>query len=536
MGHPRGRIRAPGLMQAIIASAMLILLTTSARAQGPQFDTGSPPGSAGGASMVGQPLGQANFPEFETPSITPFSGRPGPGGSHAPISNLTPPGAPVFRQTGAQVAVTSLQPMQTTQYGDLDLPPEMETYGPKDGMTLDTAIDLLLRQSLDVEAARLEIPMAQADVLTANLRANPIFYADTQLIPYGHFSFLRPGGPAQSDININYPLDITFKRAARTRSQKEAKKVTEAQLQDFVRTTIDNLYTAYEDDVSAGLTVKFSEVFSLGIRKLHARTQELYDRGQVKESDLLAVKTKLYQADLGLLEAKQAKIKANRALAILLNLPLNDTDYIERLDVFDPFARRQQLPMPREELIKKALAARPDLAATRLGLSRARADLRLAQANGYPDVYLLYQPYTFQNNTYLGVQSAYSWTLGVTATMPLYNRNQGNVTRAKININQSGIQLASAERGVIRDVMDAAQELEQSLVAVLRFKSEIIPAATKVRDAALRRMTGGEIGMPDFLDAQQDFNDMVRQYRDAMLRHRRAILDLNTAVGERVLP
>jgi cobalt-zinc-cadmium efflux system outer membrane protein len=28
----------------------------------------------------------------------------------------------------------------------------------------------------------------------------------------------------------------------------------------------------------------------------------------------------------------------------------------------------------------------------------------------------------------------------------------------------------------------------------------------------------------------------VRQYRDAMIRHRRAILDLNTAVGERVLP
>ena len=47
MGHPRGRIRAPGLMQAIIASAMLILLTTSARAQGPQFDTGSPPDVAG---------------------------------------------------------------------------------------------------------------------------------------------------------------------------------------------------------------------------------------------------------------------------------------------------------------------------------------------------------------------------------------------------------------------------------------------------------------------------------------------------------
>ena len=81
-------------------------------------------------------------------------------------------------------------------------------------MTIDAAIELLMKQNLDLDAFRLEIPMAEADILTANLRANPIFYADTQLIPYGHFSFLRPGGPPQSDININYPLDVSFKRRA----------------------------------------------------------------------------------------------------------------------------------------------------------------------------------------------------------------------------------------------------------------------------------------------------------------------------------
>ena len=113
--------------------------------------------------------------------------------------------------------------------------------GPPGNMDLDTAIELLVQQNLDLQAAKLEIPMADADVLTANLRSNPIFYADNQLVPYGHFSFLRPGGPPQADININYPLDITFKRQARTRSTREARSVTEAQLQDAVRNSIDNL-------------------------------------------------------------------------------------------------------------------------------------------------------------------------------------------------------------------------------------------------------------------------------------------------------
>jgi cobalt-zinc-cadmium efflux system outer membrane protein len=537
MGHPRGKNRAPGLRRAVIAFAMLILLMTSARAQGPQFDVGSPPGAAGGASVVGQPVGAAGFPDFETPSSAPVSGGAGRARSHIPVASQAIPGVPVFRVPGVQSSITqSAQPAQTPQYGELSLPPEMETYGPEDGMTLDTAIELLVQQNIDLLAARMEIPMAEADVLTANLRANPIFYADTQLIPYGHFSFLRPGGPAQTDINFNYPLDVSFKRLARTQSARAARKVTEAQLQDAIRNQIDNLYTVYEDDVAAGLTVKFSDVFSRGIRQLYARSEELLKAGQIKPSDLLAVKTKLHQADLQLLEAKAAKIKANRALAVLLNLPLTDAAYIEKLDVFDHFAKFQPLPSSREDLVEKALGVRPDLAVIRLGLTRAQADLRLARANGYPDVYVLYQPYTYQNNTYLGVPSATSWTLGVTATVPLYNRNQGNVTRAKINIDQTGLQITSTSRGVIQNVLDAAQELEQSLIAVTRFRQEIIPAATDVRDSAYRRWQGGEIAMPDFLDAQSDFNDMVRQYRDALMRHRRAILDLNTAVGERVLP
>jgi outer membrane protein, heavy metal efflux system len=535
MDGSRGAIRARRFMQAVTLFGVIVL-ATSARAQGPQFDVGSPPGAAGGASAVGQPLGQANFPDFETPSIAPFSGKVGVGASHVPIAGLSVPGVPVFRATGAQAAIPSLQPMQTTQYGELQLPTELEEYGPKDGLTLDAAIELLVQKNLDVEAARFEIPMAEADVLTANLRANPIFYADTQLIPYGHFSFLRPGGPPQSDVNINYPLDITFKRHARTRSAREAKNVTEAQLQDFIRNSIDNLYTVYEDDVAAGLTVKFSEVYATGIRRLHGLTEQLFKTGQVKEADLLAVKANVQKADLQLKEARQAKIKANRALALMLNMPLTDNLQVERLDVFDRFAKGQALPMGHDELITKAVSARPDLLAVKIAVKRAQADLRLARANAYPDVYLLWQPYTFQNNTYLGVPSSYSWTLGVTATVPLYNRNQGNVTRARVNITQSEVQALSAERGVIRDVLDAAQELEQSLVAVTQFRTEIIPTSQQVRDAAFRRWQGGEIPMQDFLDAQQDFNDMVRQYRDVLIRHRRAILDLNTAVGERVLP
>ena len=43
--------------------------------------------------------------------------------------------------------------------------------------------------------------------------------------------------------------------------------------------------------------------------------------------------------------------------------------------------------------------------------------------------------------------------------------------------------------------------------------------------------------MVHFLNAQAlERRYLVRQYRDTLIRHRRNMLDLNTAVGQRILP
>ena len=45
------------------------------------------------------------------------------------------------------------------------------------------------------------------------------------------------------------------------------------------------------------------------------------------------------------------------------------------------------------------MAERPDIVSLRLGVNRAEADVRLAKANAFSDVYVLWQPYTFQDNS-----------------------------------------------------------------------------------------------------------------------------------------
>ena len=183
-----------------------------------------------------------------------------------------------------------------------------------------------------------------------------------------------------------------------------------------------------------------------------------------------------------------------------------------------------------------ALDSRPDIAAYRLGILRAEGEVRLAHANRLSDVYLLYQPYTFQNNAPFDKESTRSWALGVTVPLPLYNRNQGNIQRARINVSQSRVELAEREQQVVSEVQRAQGGYILTRAAIQRIENRLLPAATRARDDAYRLFTQGEEEAIIFLNAQREFNEASRQYRDMLVRHRRSMLALNTAVGRRLLP
>jgi cobalt-zinc-cadmium efflux system outer membrane protein len=504
-------------------------------AQGPSVDVPGPPGIPRGVSRLGPPIGSAGISSPEATSEArdqPIGGRAGPSVSRAPIGALRPAATP-SREPMVRFQPEVLEPSFVPRYGDLELPGAPEVGGPPDGLTLDAAIDLLLRQNLNLLALRYEIELAQADVLTASLRANPAFYADAQLVPYGRYSRDRPGGPIQYDVNITYPIDVTQKRRARTAAAERAQRVTEAQLQDAVRILISNLYTAFVDVLAAEETLRFSRAYVEGIGRLYRLNLELLEKGQITSEATDALRAQLEQSQLQVREATEAVGRTTRALAVLLNLPRSQADSLRlRATLRDV----SELPMPADELIRLALTARPDLAAFRLGVERADAELRLARAERFSDVFLLVQPYTLQDNRPFGLKSPTSWAVGLTVPLPIYNRNQGNVARARSNAAQTRIELLALEREIENEAEEAIREFELSRQSVLELEREILPASRRVRDTAFRRFQGGAANALEYLEAQRQYNEVVRLYRDGLVRHRRAMLELNTAIGQRVVP
>jgi cobalt-zinc-cadmium efflux system outer membrane protein len=404
--------------------------------------------------------------------------------------------------------------------------------GPADGLSLDAAIDRLLAANLDIRGLRQELTQADADIITAGLRTNPLIYMDSQMIPYGSFDQARPGGPTQYDINLTIPVDVSGKRKARTVVARMARTSVEAQFQDVVRRQLDSLYRSFVDLQSARLDMLTA---TAALRRQQAMLADLESTAgddDRRAGGIANLQFLIEQTGASLDEAEAEHDAAREVLGAMLNLPLEEVGRLEprgSLRVVTP-------PPEAEQLVRLALRLRPDIAAARSGVSRASAELRLQRANRYDDVYLFYDPLTIQDNSPYRAASASSWGVGLTFALPIFNRNQGNIARAESNISQTQAELSAAERRVVAEVRLADREFRRSRDLLEQVEKKLLPRARALVDRYRRQAAAGEISADEFQEHVQTMADVAQQHRESVVRHRRAALQLNTAVGMRLLP
>lgn len=459
-------------------------------------------------------------PTLIAPRLTSLRAQPRTG--PRPQDGVRRPGTGPARPAGGRPAPPA---------GLLELPIG-EDEGPADGLTLDRAIERLVECNYDLRVRYQELPKAQTDILSAGLRNNPFLFLSADSIPYGRYSEQRPGA-ALYDITIVQPIDISGKRHNRILVAQQAKRVLEASYQEAVRQEIDRLYSAYVDVLEARENVRASRASVARISQLVESVRELVRQGKRPESEASRLLIQKFNVESAARSAETALVQAKSVVAALLAIP---PEQVDALNLRDSLRDRSLPPPGIEALVRLALMVRPDLAAYRLSVERAKSDIKLEKSEGLEDVFLFYTPYTVQNFAPLGKEAAGGWGLGVLLPIPIFNRNQGNIQRARINLRQIEINLEGLERQTDNEVRQAFIEYMASAQAVQQLEHEGLPLVDRIRAERLRGYGEGRENLNAYLDAQKDYSDMVRRYLDTVVRHRRAMLKLNTAVGQRVVP
>lgn len=378
-------------------------------------------------------------------------------------------------------------------------------------------------------AGRLNIDELKAEEITAFLRPNPTFSLTvdgTQIAP-NHGEWQPFAGTFESP-GISQLFERRHKRHLRLDSAKQGTAIGVAQQDDLERTLLFNLRNAFVGVLQAKAVLHLAQDNLEYYDHVLKISRDRYEAGDIAQIDLdrLELQRVQYESDL------QTALVNLRTTKINLLALLDDRRPVDSFDVEGRYDFSEDM-LPLDDYRKEALDARPDLRAALLTVQQAETNYKLAVANGSTDPTIgAWYTHNASDNNPLATN-----TLGVNVSIPLriFDRNQGEKQRTKIDIDRSEKLRSGVETQVYADV-DSAYALVDSNIQLLKpYKAKYLAQAVRVRDTVFFSYQHGGAALLDFLNAESDYRSVQLNYINLVGSYLTAAAQMNQAVGREVI-
>jgi cobalt-zinc-cadmium efflux system outer membrane protein len=393
-------------------------------------------------------------------------------------------------------------------------------------ITLDQAIQFALRHNHALLAARSTILQGQASEITANLRPNPTLSWDSQFLPFFNFKQLNGtyfSNNAQFDIGVDYTFERGKKRPRRLQAAQDQTAVTRSQVSDNERMLSFNVAQQFVAVLLAQSTLELANENLSSFQQTVGLSEVRTKAGDMSEGDLIKIKLQMLQFQTDVSAAKLAKLQALAMLRQLIGFESVSENYdVEgKLDY-------QPIHGGIDDLKALAMRSRPDLLAAQRGVTAARSQEALAEANGKRDLNAgLFYSHVGGFNT---------MTLFFNIQLPIFDRNQGEIERTKYAITQSRELFSEASEQVTSDVVNAYEGVHTNDQIVSLYQSGYLDQTTQSRDISLYAYHHGAASLLDYLDAERSYRSNQLAYRQALSNYMLAVEQVRQAVGTRNLP
>lgn len=393
-------------------------------------------------------------------------------------------------------------------------------------ITLDQAIDLALKNSPAIQAARTQIDQSKAQETTANLRPNPLLSWDAQFLPLFNpsaFSADYINQSAQFDLGIGYLFERGRKRFNRLQAARDQTNVTVATVADNERTLKFNVAQQFINVLLAESNLEFALQDLKTFQDTVKINQDRFNAGAISKNDFLKIKIQLLQNETAVSTARLAKAQALFSLRELIGYQSVPRDY-------DVAGNLEFLPLRTtlDTLESAALDQRPDLRAAKLGVKAAQSQINLAKANGKQDLNVTF------DYSHVAATNAGSFFFNI--PLPIFNRNQGEITRTRFALTQADFTAKAAEETVLTDVRNAYEAVKDNEEIVNLYKAGYLDQAKESRDITEFSYRQGAAALLDFLDAERSYRATELAYRQALASYMLALEQLRQTVGVRTLP
>jgi cobalt-zinc-cadmium efflux system outer membrane protein len=388
---------------------------------------------------------------------------------------------------------------------------------PKRSLTLTDAVEIFLRQNLELVAARYDIETADAEKLTARLRPNPQITVGLSDLP------LNLRGPIIKeqtyDYGISRPIELGGKRSKRIDVAEKNSDLARGQFQMTVWQLTNDLKRKFYTVVLNQSLLSLARENEATFAEIVKHTTELMNAGEISGLDLERVEVEKLKFDTDLANSERDYEVALRDLRFALggDYRVMDIEVTGTID-YEPHQ------FSHTELLDLALAARPDLKAAKLSERAADANIRLQDAQRIPDL-------TLGGGIEQVPSGTSSYTFGVGIELPVSNRNQGERAKALIEKKKAQNQQQFLTNQVLSDVDKALVAFEKQKHRVDLYRTGVITKVNDIQNKTQIALQAGESSTLELLDAIRTRRDTLAGFYQTLFDYQMSLLDLELATA-----
>lgn len=401
--------------------------------------------------------------------------------------------------------------------------------------TLDELIQMALANNQDIAARRQRIPEAKGTLQQAGLRPNPEL--DTSL---GNGAVIGNSGLWSGAIGFSQTFELGGKRSHRVELADSDLKSTGLEVQERERILRFEVRNAFVEALAAGrnlaITRDLSSLTEDGLRLVAARVEQ--GESPPLERSLLQVESNRIKADIRLFQSQHER--ALMTLRQLVGLPQNEPLSIAGELVTTPV---QEIAL--QEMLKQALANRPDILALKQQEQSGDAAVRLEQSLAIPNLTGFTRfNYDYDRLPQFGLNSGMvvpiidrdrMLSVGVSIGLPVRNRNQGNIASAVARRESTHLRRQYQEQVVAREVQAALNRLNAAVEAAKLFDQGVLQQSSDNLRVIRSAYQLGELRLLDVVNEQRRLIDTQRTYTEILRENQLALAELETAIGATVL-
>ncbi|MEO8768785.1 MAG: TolC family protein [Ferruginibacter sp.] len=391
-------------------------------------------------------------------------------------------------------------------------------------ITLPEAEKRFLQKNLSLLAEQYNIEITKAQVIQARLFNNPTLALSGNLYdPDQKKVFNVSNSNGQYDIALQQMIRLAGKRNKEVKLAETATRLSENKFSELLRALRYSLRSSFYNLYYLQQSISAYDKQVPALEKLNNAYSTLQAKGIVSLKDAVRIKSLLYS-----LKAEQASLQNqlnDEQASFELLLQSNKTYFITDADKSDLSpASLDQFTL--QSLVDTAYANRSDLKLSENSMLYNQQNYNLQKALASPDLTVgaeFDKRGSFVNNASF---------ITVAMDLPFFNRNQGNIKAAKINIAQGKIIADQQKQSVENDVQAAWSKVLNTDKMLHSIDPGFENQFEQLLDGVTDNFQKKNISLVEFTDFYESYKNNVLQLNQLKNDRMQALESLQFAIGK----